>query len=54
MGTTLGTFVMQQFPYGIPKLMISTLASGFTAPFVGLDALAGAKEGRRAKPFGRI
>jgi uncharacterized protein (UPF0261 family) len=40
MGTTLGTFVMQQFPYGIPKLMISTLASGFTAPFVGLKDIA--------------
>jgi uncharacterized protein (UPF0261 family) len=40
MGTTLGTMVMQQFPYGIPKLMISTLASGFTAPFVGLKDIA--------------
>jgi uncharacterized protein (UPF0261 family) len=40
MGTTLGCLVMQQFPYGIPKLMISTLASGFTAPFVGLKDIA--------------
>jgi len=40
MGTTLGSFVMQQFPYGIPKLMVSTLASGFTAPFVGLKDIA--------------
>jgi uncharacterized protein (UPF0261 family) len=40
MGTTLGCFVMQQFPYGIPKLMISTLASGFTQPFVGLKDIA--------------
>ncbi len=39
MGTTLGTFVMQQFPYGIPKLMVSTLASGFTAPFVGGESV---------------
>jgi len=40
MGTTLGCLVMQQFPYGIPKLMISTLASGFTQPFVGLKDIA--------------
>jgi len=36
MGTTLGTAIMRVFPYGLPKIMISTLASGFTAPFVGL------------------
>jgi uncharacterized protein (UPF0261 family) len=36
MGTTLGTAIMRAFPYGLPKMMISTLASGFTAPFVGL------------------
>ena len=35
MGTTLGTAVMKAFPYGLPKLMVSTMASGFTAPFVG-------------------
>jgi len=40
MGTTMGTAVMREFPYGIPKLMISTLASGFTAPFVGLRDIA--------------
>jgi uncharacterized protein (UPF0261 family) len=40
MGTTLGTAVMREFPYGLPKLMISTLASGFTAPFVGLKDIA--------------
>jgi len=40
MGTTLGTAVMRAFPYGLPKLMISTLASGFTAPFVGLKDIA--------------
>jgi uncharacterized protein (UPF0261 family) len=40
MGTTLGTAVMREFRYGIPKLMISTLASGFTAPFVGLKDIA--------------
>jgi uncharacterized protein (UPF0261 family) len=31
---------MREFPYGLPKLMISTLASGFTAPFVGLKDIA--------------
>jgi uncharacterized protein (UPF0261 family) len=36
LGTTLGTAVMQALPYGLPKLMISTMASGFTAPFVGV------------------
>ncbi len=36
MGTTLGTQVMQTFPYGLPKVMISTLASGMTAGFVGI------------------
>lgn len=36
MGTTLSTQVMQALPYGIPKIMISTLASGMTAGFVGV------------------
>lgn len=36
MGTTLSTQVMQSFPYGMPKLMISTLAAGMTAGFVGV------------------
>jgi uncharacterized protein (UPF0261 family) len=35
MGTTLATAVMRSLPYGMPKLMISTMASGFTRPFVG-------------------
>jgi uncharacterized protein (UPF0261 family) len=35
MGTTLATAVMRRLPYGLPKLMISTMASGFTQPFVG-------------------
>jgi uncharacterized protein (UPF0261 family) len=35
MGTGLGTTIMRQFPYGLPKVMISTMASGFTVPFVG-------------------
>jgi len=40
MGTTLGTQVMQSFPYGVPKLMISTLASGMTVGFVGVKDVA--------------
>ncbi|MES2260616.1 MAG: Tm-1-like ATP-binding domain-containing protein [Pseudomonadota bacterium] len=35
MGTSLATTVMRRFPYGLPKVMISTMASGFTKPFVG-------------------
>jgi uncharacterized protein (UPF0261 family) len=35
MGTTLGTGVMRTFPIGFPKVMISTMASRNTRPFVG-------------------
>lgn len=35
MGTALATVVMGAFPYGLPKVMVSTMASGFTRPFVG-------------------
>jgi uncharacterized protein (UPF0261 family) len=35
MGTTLGTGVMRSFPVGFPKVMISTMASRNTRPFVG-------------------
>ncbi|CAI06289.1 conserved hypothetical protein [Aromatoleum aromaticum EbN1] len=35
MGTVLATRIMQTFPYGLPKVMISTMASGMTGPFVG-------------------
>jgi len=35
MGTTLGTAVMRTFPIGFPKVMISTMASKNTRPFVG-------------------
>lgn len=34
-GTTIGTYAMQKLPIGIPKLMVSTLASGDTRPYVG-------------------
>jgi uncharacterized protein (UPF0261 family) len=35
-GTTIGTAAMRELPYGVPKLMVSTLASGQVAPFVGV------------------
>lgn len=34
-GTTIGTAAMRSLPYGIPKVMVSTLASGDTSPYVG-------------------
>lgn len=34
-GTALGTAVMRSLPIGFPKLMVSTLASGNTAHYVG-------------------
>lgn len=34
MGSSLGSVVMQAFPYGMPKVLVSTMASGFTLPFV--------------------
>ena len=34
-GTSIVTAGMRTLPYGVPKLMISTLASGDVAPFVG-------------------
>ena len=34
-GTTIGTAAMRVLPLGIPKLMVSTLASGQTRPYVG-------------------
>jgi uncharacterized protein (UPF0261 family) len=33
-GTTMGTTAMQALPVGVPKLMVSTLASGDTSPYV--------------------
>src|SRR3954468_16340278 len=34
-GTTIGTAAMRALPIGVPKLMVSTLASGQVQPFVG-------------------
>jgi uncharacterized protein (UPF0261 family) len=35
-GTTLCTRVMRELPYGFPKLMVSTMASGNVAPWVDI------------------
>lgn len=35
-GTSLCCQVMQALPYGLPKIMVSTVASGDTSPFVGI------------------
>ncbi len=34
MGTMLGSSVMREFPVGLPKIMISTMASGMVKPYV--------------------
>lgn len=34
-GTSLGTLVMKALPFGIPKVMYSTVASGNTRPYIG-------------------
>lgn len=35
-GTTIGTAVMRALPFGLPKLMVSTMASGQVRPYVGV------------------
>jgi len=35
-GTTLSTKVMRALPFGFPKVMVSTMASGNVAPWVGI------------------
>lgn len=35
-GTTIATAAMRALPFGVPKLMVSTLASGQVQPFVGV------------------
>ncbi len=40
MGSALAGALMQAFPYGMPKLIVSTMASGFTAPYVGVKDIA--------------
>jgi len=39
-GTTIATAGMRELPVGIPKLMLSTLASGDTRPYVGTSDIA--------------
>ena len=39
-GTALITPAMRGLPVGVPKLMVSTVASGNTAPFVGCSDVA--------------
>lgn len=34
-GTSIATAGMQQLPIGVPKIMVSTMASGDTTPYVG-------------------
>jgi uncharacterized protein (UPF0261 family) len=35
-GTTIGSAAMRALPFGVPKLMVSTLASGQVKPYVGV------------------
>ncbi len=35
MGTSVGTTIMKSLPFGVPKVMVSTVASGNTRPFIG-------------------
>jgi uncharacterized protein (UPF0261 family) len=35
-GTTIGTAAMRALPFGVPKLMVSTMASGQVRPYVGV------------------
>ena len=39
-GTAVGTAVMRSLPIGLPKVMLSTLASGNIAPYVGESDIA--------------
>jgi uncharacterized protein (UPF0261 family) len=36
-GTAIATAAMRALPYGFPKLMVSTVASGDTRPYVGIN-----------------
>ncbi|ACB84467.1 Tm-1-like ATP-binding domain-containing protein [Natranaerobius thermophilus] len=39
-GTTIGTSAMRALPVGIPKMMVSTFASGNTEPYVGVKDIS--------------
>lgn len=36
-GTSIACAGMRELPYGVPKFMVSTLASGDTAPYIGIS-----------------
>jgi uncharacterized protein (UPF0261 family) len=40
MGSAMAGALMQSFPYGLPKMIVSTMASGFTAPYMGVKDIA--------------
>lgn len=40
MGSALAGALMQSMPYGLPKLIVSTMASGFTKPYIGVKDIA--------------
>ena len=40
MGSALAGALMQSMPYGLPKLIVSTMASGFTQPYMGVKDIA--------------
>ena len=40
LGTTMGTAVMRSLPFGVPKFMVSTIASGDTRNYVGSKDIA--------------
>lgn len=35
-GTTIGSYVMQRLPVGLPKIIVSTMAAGDVSPYVGV------------------
>jgi uncharacterized protein (UPF0261 family) len=39
-GTSIACAGMRELPYGLPKIMVSTLASGDTAPYIGTSDIA--------------
>jgi uncharacterized protein (UPF0261 family) len=39
-GTAIGTAAMRELPVGLPKVMVSTVASGQVAPYVGVSDIA--------------
>ena len=48
-GTTIASSAMRALPVGVPKLIVSTVASGDTRPYVGSKDIAHALLGRRRR-----